>query len=167
MQFCMPYALNGDYYSLWIIEDYSMMVWSVSLLCWEMIVLLSVGSLLVYLILIPTKIPSSTLRKLQLTTGLSLITILALLSQFIDATPAIFLWICLWSPIALLLLLVLLALELFKTFSVLGGHFSTRVITLVQRCWVGWYFVCMFGQYVILFGNGQVIPSWILTVRLV
>ena len=109
------YALNGDYYSLWIIEDYSMMVWSVSLLCWEMIVLLSVGSLLVYLILIPTKIPSSTLRKLQLTTGLSLITILALLSQFIDANPAIFL--CLSSPIALLLLLVLLALELFKTFN--------------------------------------------------
>ena len=63
---------------------------TISLLIWELAILVTLVAMLIYLTRFHNKIPASTLKKLQMTCILSIGNICALLSQFLDDTPAFF-----------------------------------------------------------------------------
>lgn len=81
----MPYLDTGEYLSLFPHSTNLLKIeCSIALLCCELPIFALVAGLLIYLHCFNTKIRTSTLCKLQVTTALSVCTMAALLSQFIE-----------------------------------------------------------------------------------
>lgn len=163
----MPYFDDGQYYTLFPAPGNLLKVeFTITMLCWEALVFAALLGLLVYLTFFNTKIPTVTLRKLQITGILSICTMAALLCQFIDGAPPFLFWLFQWGSFVLNLLLMLLALELFKTFSVLGSHFTVLSISRAQRFWIAWYVLCALGHNISIITIGKKTYPWALIVNL-
>lgn len=123
---------------------------SIFLMAWIVLIALVCLAALVFLLRYPHQINHKICRVLTATTTLSLLTLACELAEFADSSPPIVFWIMQWSALLQLLALVMLNLELFKTFSVLGGYFSVHSIGKMQYCLVSWYFLTLGGQYLSL-----------------
>lgn len=159
----MPSTAAGEYYSLFSDPSSGTTVEvAIFLLIWEFTILSALCGMMVYLTYFRNKIPIATLGNLQMACLLSICTTLALLSQFIDTSPPFLCWLSQWGSILLNLFLILLALERFKTFFVLSGHFSGSTVRLAQRAFIICYVICAASQYIILFRLGtRDYPAWV------
>ena len=141
----MPNTEAVAYYTLFPVTHTGMRI-EITLFLLELEILASQMVMLSYLTLFKDKHPTPILRKLQITFAFSICAISALLSEFIDSPPLIC-WLSQWESIALNLQVFWLSLDLFKTFSVMGGHFSLTSITQTQRASLVAYFLWASSQY--------------------
>lgn len=103
---------------------------------------------------------------LKISTSLAIAVMACLMTNSIDQAPAILYWLMQWTAMAVTFITYGLAFELFKTFSAVGGYFTIQAVTRALYMLIGWYVLCIGGQYVILGNIGTPTNDLIFLVQL-
>lgn len=148
----MPYNDEGKYFRLF---GTSYDGATVFLLVWEILITITITMLWIYLTFFESKIPQKISRYLSACTFVAMMSMFALLALFIDETPAIVYWLMHFGSFLEMLIIGILSTELFKKLSVMGRYFTVGGVRNLQTFWIIWYFVCIGGQYGILFTLGR------------